>query len=255
MPEPTLELLQLTDPHYLADPNGLLKGVHTRSSFRHVLESALAQGPRPDAILLTGDVTQDGSRAGYLAIREDLSRAGLPVWSLPGNHDDPAVMAEILGEPPFEYCAPQRVGPWLLTMVDTWDGDRGGGRIGDAGLEALDWQLGASDAEHALVCLHHQPTPVGCAWLDSVGLDDGPALMTLVGSHPRVRGLLWGHVHQTFDEQRGSLRLMSTPSTCFQFVPRQDEFEVDVLPPGYRRIRLHADGRIESEVLRVPGPA
>jgi Icc protein len=253
MGKSTYELLQLTDPHYLADPDGLLKDVHTRSSFRRVLEAALADTPRPDAILLTGDVTQDGSREGYLAIREDLARFGVPVWSLPGNHDDPAIMAEILGEPPFEYCRPQRLGDWLIAMVDTWDGDRGGGRVGEAGLEALDWQLGASDAPHAMVCLHHQPTPVGCAWLDGVGLDDGPSFMDLVGRHPRVRGLLWGHVHQLFDEQRGAMRLMSTPSTCFQFVPRQDEFGIDPAPPGYRHIRLHVDGRIESDVRRVPG--
>ena len=251
MPKPTYELLQLTDPHYLEDPAGLLKGVHTRSTFRRVLAVALAETPRPDAILLTGDVTQDGSREGYLAIRDDLGRAGVPVWSIPGNHDDPAVMAEILGEPPFEYCRPQRLGDWLLAMVDTWDGDRGGGRVGGAGLEALDWQLGASDAPHAIVCMHHQPTPMRSGWLDTVGLDDGPELMDLVARHPQVRGLVWGHVHQALDEQRGGLTLMSTPSTCFQFVPRRDDFAIDDVPPGYRRIRLHPDGRIETRVRRV----
>ena len=253
MRHPSFELLQFTDPHYLADPDGLLKGVHTRTSFRRVIAAALAEAPRPDAILLTGDVTQDGSQAGYAAIREDLARAELPVWSLPGNHDDPVVMAEILGDSPFEYCRPQRLGDWLLAMVDTWDGDRGGGRVGDAGLEALDRQLGGSDAPYALVCMHHQPTPMRSGWLDTVGLDDGPALMDLVARHARVRGLVWGHVHQALDEQRGPLRLMSTPSTCFQFVPRLDEFAIDPVPPGYRRIRLHPDGTIESEVRRVPG--
>jgi Icc protein len=66
-----------------------------------------------------------------------------------------------------------------------------------------------------------------------------------------VRGLVWGHVHQALDEQRGGLTLMSTPSTCFQFVPRRDDFAIDYVAPGYRQIRLHPDGRIETRVRRV----
>ncbi|CFP64976.1 cAMP phosphodiesterase [Bordetella pertussis] len=32
--------------------------------------------------------------------------------------------------------------------------------------------------------------------------------------------LLWGHVHQEFDCRRHNLRMLATPSTCFQFVVR-----------------------------------
>ena len=172
MSESFYDLVQLTDPHYLADPDGRLKDVHTRTTFVQVLTTALAESPPPVAILLTGDVTQDGSRAGYEGIREDLAKAGVPVWSLAGNHDDPVVMAEVMSGDGFHFCAPQRLGPWEVLLVSTWDGDRGGGRVGEAGLQTLARQLAASAAEHILVCLHHQPTPMGCAWLDGVGLDD-----------------------------------------------------------------------------------
>ena len=255
MPESFYDLVQLTDPHYLADPDGRLKDVHTRSTFVQVLTTALAESPPPTAILLTGDVTQDGSRAGYEGIRADLARAGVPVWSLPGNHDDPAVMAEVMDGDGFHYCRPQRLGPWEVLLVGTWDGDRGGGRVGEADLEIVARQLAASDAEHILVCLHHQPTPIGSGWLDGVGLDDAEDFRAIVAGDDRIRALLWGHVHQEFDETRGALRLMSTPSTCFQFVPRQDDFAIDTLPPGYRRLRLHDNGRIETTVRRVAVPA
>jgi Icc protein len=255
MPESFHDLVQLTDPHYLAEPDGRLKGVHTRSSFVRVLTAALAESPPPVAILLTGDVTQDGSRAGYEAIRDDLARARVPVWSLPGNHDDPAVMAEVMDGDGFDYCRPLRLGPWEVLLVGTWDGDRGGGRVGEEGLHRFARQLADSEAEHILVCLHHQPTPMGSRWLDGVGLDDAEDFMAVVGGDDRIRGLLWGHVHQELDETRDGLRYMSTPSTCFQFLPRQDDFALDPLPPGYRRLRLHDDGRIETAVRRVAVPA
>jgi Icc protein len=252
MPRSAHDLLQLTDPHYMADPDGRLKDVHTRSTFTRVLAAALADWPELDAILLTGDVTQDGSRAGYEGIRADLAGAGVPVWCLAGNHDDPAIMSEVLGSDPFNYCEPRRLGAWQITLTSTWDGDRGGGRARADRLATLDAQLSDTDAAHQLVCLHHQPVPVGSAWLDGVGLDDADDFFAVIDRHPRVRGLLWGHVHQAFDHVRDGVRLMSTPSTCFQFMPQQDDFAIDPSPPGYRWLRLHDDGRIETAVFRVP---
>lgn len=68
---------------------------------------------------------------------------------------------------------------------------------------------------------------------------------------PRVRGVLWGHIHQELDVERNGVRLLATPSTCIQFAPRSDDFALDHLLPGYRWLRLHADGRIETGVSRL----
>ena len=47
---------------------------------------------------------------------------------------------------------------------------------------------------HALVCLHHQPVPHGSRWLDELMLDNADELFAVLARHPRVRGLLWGHI-------------------------------------------------------------
>jgi len=245
-----LDILQLTDPHLFADPETQLKGVQTASSFRRALDHALAAW-NPDVILLTGDLSEDRSAESYLQLRKALEGLQIPIYSIPGNHDDPEIMARELRGPQFNYCQPLRHENWLLPMLNTWDGDRGGGRLGQDEIDKLAEQLSATDAEHVLVCLHHQPVPVGSAWLDSVGLDDSPTLMAVIEQFPRVRGLLWGHVHQHFDQHNGGLRLMGTPSTCYQFEPRRDDFALDNLGPGYRRLRLHADGRIDSQVIQL----
>ena len=75
--------------------------MHTRNSLRCVLAAALDEYPSPDAILMTGDLSQDFSREAYLAIRELLADVPAPVYCLPGNHDEPALMAEILGSGNF----------------------------------------------------------------------------------------------------------------------------------------------------------
>jgi Icc protein len=245
-----IDLLQLSDPHLFADPEARHKGYPTLACFRRAVEHALAGGT-PDAILLTGDIAEDRSAEAYQTLRETLEPAGCPVYCLPGNHDDPELMRKILTGGAFHYCATLNHGAWMLPMLDTWDGDRGGGRLGTDELQRLDELLRTAAAPHALVCLHHHPVPMGSAWLDEVGLDDADALLSLLRGHGSVRGVLWGHVHQVYDRHHDGIRMMGTPSTCYQFVPGQALFELDDVAPGYRRIRLCPDGRIESRVVRL----
>jgi Icc protein len=77
------------------------------------------------------------------------------------------------------------------------------------------------------------------------------ALFTVLDRFPQVRAVLWGHVHQEFDQLRDGVRLMATPSTCIQFAPNSVDFGLDELAPGYRWLRLHDDGQIETGVSRI----
>ena len=67
--------------------------------------------------------------------------------------------------------------------------------------------------------------------------------------HPGLRAILWGHVHQASDRVRQGVRLLSTPSTCAQFLPGSATFAMDTRPPGYRWLDLHDDGRIETRIV------
>ncbi len=75
--------------------------------------------------------------------------------------------------------------------------------------------------------------------------------------YPQVKGLLWGHVHQSLDKDYptafGQLQLMATPSTCIQFKPKSSYFALDAKQPGYRLLELKPDGSILTNVYRVPG--
>jgi Icc protein len=44
---------------------------------------------------------------------------------------------------------------------------------------------------------------------------------------------------------------MASPSTCIQFAPNSEDFKLDERAPGYRWLRLHDDGRIETGVSRI----
>ena len=108
-----------------------------------------------------------------------------------------------------------------------------------------------SGGRPVLVSLHHHPVSVGCEWLEPIGLRNPEALFAVLERYPQVRALVWGHVHQELDQYRGTVRLLASLSTCVQFAPSSKEFQVDHEAPGYRWLRLHADGRLETGVSRV----
>jgi len=241
-----MQILQITDPHLYGSAGGSLRGVETDSSLRTVLDQAFAEDIDYSAILVTGDLVQDDP-SGYLRFKSIFCSLQTPVLCIPGNHDEPDAMRHSLGQEPFQYCGARTIGSWQFIMLDSYDPGHVGGRLGTAELGRLDAAL-ASCAAHALVCLHHHPVRMGSRWLDGIGLANAEEFWRVIDSHRHVRGVAWGHVHQAYDGERNRVRLMGTPSTCAQFLPKSDRYALDVRPPAYRRMELHDDGRIHTHV-------
>ncbi|HEX7081052.1 MAG TPA: metallophosphoesterase [Gammaproteobacteria bacterium] len=253
---PPLVLLHLTDTHLHAAADSRMRGVPTYETFVAVIEHARRSSRWPPAaILVTGDVVQDESRAGYDRFRSTLEPLGLPVLCIPGNHDDPALMADRLCRPPFQVGGEARFDGWSLILLSTFLTGEDAGGLGKARLDALAAALKAHARQHVLICMHHHPLPVGSTWLDGVALRDAAAFLAVVDAHPQVRGVVCGHVHQATDRERRGVRYISTPSTCSQFLPDSDFFALDHRPPGLRWLELRDDGAIDTEVEWIAVPA
>ena len=249
-----LRLLQISDTHLHATKDSRMRGVNTYDTFRAVLEQAEAHRDWPaDAILVSGDLVQDESRAGYELFRSEMEPLGVRVLCLPGNHDDPKLMDEILSGGAFQFCGSVRLDNWSLILLNTFLTGEDAGGLGQRRLEALAATLREHSTQHTLVCMHHQPLNMGSTWLDGVGLRDARQFLEIIDSHPNVRGVLWGHVHQASDRTRGNVRYLSAPSTCSQFLPGSDFFAIDGRPPGMRWLKLHEDGSFDTEVAWVEG--
>jgi Icc protein len=241
-----MQILQITDPHLYGSATGRLRGVETDSSLHAVLEDALARVAEFSAVLVTGDLVQDDS-SGYLRFRSIFGNFKKPVLCIPGNHDEPEAMRRELAGAPFQICGSHEADGWQFIMLDSYDPGHVGGRLTPAELARLDATLAASP-KHAMVCLHHHPITMGSRWLDTVGLAAPEEFWRVIDAHAHVRAVVWGHVHQVYDGQRGPVRLYATPSTGAQFLPKSDRYELDSQPPAYRHFDLHADGRIDTAV-------
>lgn len=247
-------LVQLTDSHLFAQAGGKLLGMATGESLQRVVELAIAEQPRIDLLLATGDLSQDGSVASYRQFCEILGQVNAPARWCPGNHDELAAMREATrGTPTMEPILD--IGSWRIILLDTLVDGAVFGMLDDAQLQLLDSALLAATDRNCLICLHHHPVPIGCSWMDAIGLRNADALFAVLDRHPQVRAVLWGHIHQEFDQWRNGVRLLASPSTGVQFMPGSESFQIDTLAPGYRWLRLHDDGRLETGVSRVVGIA
>lgn len=245
------KLLQFTDLHWFADPATDYRGCNTRRSFGRVLDAARPRLP-VDALLMTGDLVDDGSPAGYAALADLLAPLGVPALCIPGNHDAPTALAALTGRAHMRVGGQHRIGGWLVCLLNSFIADDACGRLSPAQLSGLDRALAREPQRHALVALHHQPMPVGSRWLDGVGLQEPAALWAVLQRHANVRGVVFGHVHQEFDATRGGIRVLGTPSTCAQFLKHSDDFALDpTLGPGYRWFELGDDGALATGVERV----
>jgi Icc protein len=250
-----VRILHITDPHLFADAADELRGTKTYDSLAEVIAHVQSSGWQADLVVATGDIVQDDSAAAYERFRELLEPLGLPVYCIPGNHDVrrlmKAALKAALSEPPFHYCATATLGNWLLMGIDSCREGHAGGAVGAAEMDRLEAEVSVSEAEHVLVCIHHPPVPMNSRWLDEVGLANAAELLARLQALGRVRVVLFGHVHQAYDEQHGTVRIIGTPSTCRQFLPASDTFAVDDKPPAYRRVTLAKDGTFDTELVWI----
>lgn len=246
-----VRIIQITDLHILAQSGQTLLGVDTGGSFVDVLKKAVGEQENVRLVLLTGDLAQDPVVETYARLRSWLQMTDWEYYFLPGNHDNPALMASCLC---CDQVHDQRqivLDHWQLISLDSSVQGSPGGFLAQDQLDHLEACLASYPDHHALIALHHHPVMTGSAWLDTMVLGNRDQFMVLLQRFPQVRGVLTGHVHQSLDIDRNGVRFLATPATCFQFKPYSEAFALDEKPPGYRWLELGDDGSFSTGVERL----
>ncbi|MCK5359513.1 MAG: 3',5'-cyclic-AMP phosphodiesterase [Gammaproteobacteria bacterium] len=244
-----VKFIQISDSHLFDSADKNLIGVNTDESLRAII-SLVEQETNVSGILATGDLSQDSSLASYQRFEKIVSKLDLPVYWLPGNHDNP----DYFHNSPENFPLPGRslieTECWRILMLDSVIPGDESGHLASSELDYIDENVKA-DGKHHLLLLHHQPVPCGTAWLDTMKLDNSDELLQVIASKPSIRAVIHGHIHHEVEHRIANIRYISTPSTCFQFTPGTDDFSLDTRLPGYRSLTLMDDGSIETEVVRL----
>src|SRR5262245_31882292 len=108
-----MRLLQLSDPHVRVPGDPLSGRVDTLPYLERAAEAVAKFQPRPDVVLITGDLIDTLVIEEYRHAAKALSRIDLPLFVLPGNHDYRDGMREVLGQ----YLRPQPIPDRIAYVV------------------------------------------------------------------------------------------------------------------------------------------
>jgi Icc protein len=210
-----MRILHLSDTHLTRahGPDG--EGVDTRESLRRILYDC-REVPGLDAVVVTGDIADDGSREAYRDARQIVGAfAGerhIPAIFSTGNHDDRTAFTAELGSGHVdaggrdapgqqleaaegERAAVSIVSGYRIITLDSLVPGKGHGWIGTAQLAWLRTVLAEPAPYGSILAFHHPPVVVpGVAVQDALGLRNGPELADVI-SGTDVRLLLCGHFH------------------------------------------------------------
>jgi 3',5'-cyclic-AMP phosphodiesterase len=247
-------LLQISDTHLGADwdgpdPDGCLL---------RVVEAIRALPQRPDALVVSGDLTQNGTPAEYGRVRELLAPLELEPHVLPGNHDLRGPLREAFGLPgageePVSHAAD--LGPLRLVCLDSTIPGAEGGALDEGRIEWLDAVLGEEREKPTVIAMHHPPLVTEIPTFERIGLDpEGrAALAEVLVRHRQVLRVIAGHVHGTIVAELAGRAVLTVPSTYMQtaldFTAPKLTMRAD--PPGFA-IHAFRDGTLASHLQTVP---
>lgn len=211
-------VVQLTDCHLLDTAVGWYQGCQPAQHLIRIV--AQLQHTPPDALILTGDLTQDHTAASYHLLAELLSPLPCPIFLVPGNHDDPELLYALAEQRPFELASSLQLADWELFLLNT-KGPTPAGYFLQQQADALQAQCQRSTAQHFWLFMHHHPSPLHC-FIDQYGLIEPETLWQSVQQEPRIRGISHGHAHMAYQKTQAGITVVGCPATSVQFLKTAD---------------------------------
>ncbi len=212
-------IAQLSDPHIR--PRGeLYQGlVDSNAMFEAAVRQLGNMRPRPDVVLISGDLVDEGSAAEYAMARDLLERIEAPLLLISGNHDEREAFRDGLGglaplapSGPLHVVAddlgPVRIVGWDITVPGKHHGD-----CDDEAIAWLDATLAQAPDRPTLLMMHHPPFASGILCLDAYMCLRGGRLAEVVRRYPAVERIVCGHIHRHMQLGFGGTSLCTAPST------------------------------------------
>lgn len=241
-------IAQITDCHLPADPRQKYRDIYPHKTLKALLKKVRALNP--DLLLATGDLSEDGSRASYLAMRKLFKPLAVPVLALPGNHDDAARLADTFPGSPVDTIQASEHGPWQIVRLNSCVPGRPEGHLSEEVLLELEAFLENNSQSPMLITVHHQPICIGSPWIDKYRLFDSEGFLCLVDRHPNVRAVVWGHIHQVFETDRNGTAMLGGPSSAINALSGAQKFTPDSIGPACRWLELREDKTILSGIIQ-----
>ena len=220
-PAPRFTIAHLSDTHLLADGKRQYDTVNPEPSLVTALQRLTEVETPPDALVITGDLTDLGEPAAYERLKElveaTAAELNAPVVWVIGNHDSRlSYSSTLFGTPSRD---PQDrvydLGGLRIVSLDSTVPGYHHGAIEPSQLEWLRDVL-ATPAEHGtIVAMHHPPLPLAMDRISQViELTDQRAFADVVRGSD-VRAILAGHMHYSMSSLFAGIPVFVASASCY----------------------------------------
>ena len=249
-----VKLIQLSDLHLVPPGKLTSKVLDTNAILEETINEILRKKDyfgKIECVVVTGDVSDDGSLESYLSAHEKLIKLNVPILVIPGNHDLRNPMREVFNEH-VEFSTHSSQFDWVfkyeetvIVGLDSLVEGENFGFLEKTSLEFLSNQLSIHNGSDIVLLIHHPPIKTGIYFMDKIGLTNSSDLAEClkVTNHP-VR-ILCGHVHGVYHGLLGIHPVVSAPSVCSAFEFNRKKFApvgFNKGPTGYAYLETSSNG-------------
>lgn len=224
-----IQVIHISDSHVGPSVDSEINGVDTFARLERLIDEINSLEFSPDLVIHSGDVTNDPTPEAYAVAAKALAKLKTPAYFVTGNHDDAAMMRELLTTGPAVPLAPDPdrifcridLPGHKVFLIDAKVPEAEGphGKIPEAHLEILEAQL-AGCSESFSLFVHFPVLPIGSPWIDEhLPLENGSDLHALLlrAGNSRNRGVFFGHLHRGLQIYRDGILYSAVSSPAFQF--------------------------------------
>jgi 3',5'-cyclic AMP phosphodiesterase CpdA len=233
-----LTIAQISDLH-ITDARGGENMARNDARLRQVLEAVHALKPRPVALILSGDLVDNGAPEEYRRLEQLLSDCEIPIHMAVGNHDGRQAFLDAFEGPRAQRDADGFVQYAVdfdglrLVVGDTLEEGREGGAYCERRAAWLNWTLDEAPATPTLLVLHHPPVASGIQWMDPEPQEEW--IIRLAGvlrGRSQIQTVACGHLHRAFHRSFAGQVVSVAPASSI-------ELTLNLTPIDLR----HPDGR------------
>lgn len=216
-------LVHITDTHIIPPGELLYGSTDTAAHLRECVRQINCMQPKPDIVLITGDLVEKPDKACYEHFIRLIDALEMPTYVIPGNHDDPDAMAVAFADTPyfpvtdntFQYAI-----DYLPFSILALNSHAEGSELPDFNPQRLGWlqeQLDQTD-KPVLIAIHHPPMMTGIELIDMGGTDWFQGLKSVLAGHGKTKLVICGHCHTDLCGHIGQVPVYMAAATSHQLI-------------------------------------
>lgn len=236
-----MKIVHISDIH-LMENGQIIWDTDTKSHFDKAID-IIKKLSDIDAIIISGDLSNDGSEWSYRYIDNQFASIGIPTYCCPGNHDNIDFLSHKF-EPEFlQFKNNIYLEGWKFYFLNTVIPDeidpshnKARGMIPEKELLELERELTYNKIPTAIIFHHPAKEPGG--WLNRRLLENRDQFNDIISKNSHVKLVLYGHIHYGIQHIENGVLYSAAPSIGYAFDKELPKFQIADKQEGFNVIEI-----------------